>query len=335
MHITTVHPDAVFGLIEGALLQGYDCEQILQQRRILLQSLFDPKLRVANRYFSQLSADLWELLKDEAYGLLETPLPLGTWRLQLQSCFAGRNVSEALANWANSANLINSCIACEYDDSSGDGELKFHLPTKAEVRRTCIQDAQLGAAYRLICWLCGEILPLKEVRYKTSAPSFSAEYRIFFYGAPMRFNKDDNALVFCREGLQKPNIRQREELREWIESPHLMVLHKAHESVPLSIRVRLWVESALLDCPGALQIESSAETLGFTSHQLWRALKKEGTSYNQIKDEVRRDVAINLLSSGDLSVEQIGLRLGFAEATTFIRAFKRWTGKTPLGFRKL
>jgi AraC-like DNA-binding protein len=66
---------------------------------------------------------------------------------------------------------------------------------------------------------------------------------------------------------------------------------------------------------------------------LSRKLRNEGTSFQAIKDELRRDVAIQLLTKTDKPIAVIGADLGFDSPTTFHRAFKAWTGSTPGAYR--
>ena len=68
---------------------------------------------------------------------------------------------------------------------------------------------------------------------------------------------------------------------------------------------------------------------------LKRRLKKEGITYQMLKEETRRDMAINLIGQKRYSVEVIGFMLGYSDASTFIRAFKTWTGLTPLAYGKM
>ncbi len=77
------------------------------------------------------------------------------------------------------------------------------------------------------------------------------------------------------------------------------------------------------------EFESVAESFHMTTATLRRRLRAEGSSYQQIKDDTRRDTAIYFLSRGTLSMEQVAENVGFSEPTSFFRAFKRWTGVTP------
>ena len=74
--------------------------------------------------------------------------------------------------------------------------------------------------------------------------------------------------------------------------------------------------------------------LNMTPQTLRRRLKEANTSYQEIKDSIRKDASVYYLSKPDLSIDEIALLMGFSEASSFHRAFKKWTGKTPSSFRK-
>jgi AraC-like DNA-binding protein len=67
---------------------------------------------------------------------------------------------------------------------------------------------------------------------------------------------------------------------------------------------------------------------------LRRRLSAEGTTFKQLKSDIRRDTALHFLSKGAISIEEVAHRAGFSEASAFIRAFKGWTGLTPYAYRK-
>ena len=71
-----------------------------------------------------------------------------------------------------------------------------------------------------------------------------------------------------------------------------------------------------------------------TPQTLRRRLKEGNTSYQEIKDTIRKDASIYYLSKPELSIDEIALLMGFSEASSFHRAFKKWTGKTPSVYRR-
>ncbi|MDT8916138.1 AraC family transcriptional regulator ligand-binding domain-containing protein [Amycolatopsis sp. PS_44_ISF1] len=81
-------------------------------------------------------------------------------------------------------------------------------------------------------------------------------------------------------------------------------------------------------------LDEVARQLAVSPRTLRRRLADAGTGYRQLVDEVRRALAEEMLDTGALSVEDVALRLGYAEASSFIHAFKRWTGMTPAAFAR-
>lgn len=103
----------------------------------------------------------------------------------------------------------------------------------------------------------------------------------------------------------------------------------------MSIRVRLWMENLFRNGSGFPKLEEASLFFEMNEQTLRRRLKADGHSFKQLKEDTRRDMAMYYIKESGHSIEEIGFRLGFSEASTFIRAFKQWTGLTPLNYRKL
>jgi len=80
---------------------------------------------------------------------------------------------------------------------------------------------------------------------------------------------------------------------------------------------------------GPARIDRVAELMGCSRQTLYRRLKAEGLTFEQILDGLRHRRAVKLVRDRSLSVKEIGYRLGFSDPAAFSRAFKRWTGKSP------
>ena len=80
--------------------------------------------------------------------------------------------------------------------------------------------------------------------------------------------------------------------------------------------------------------ETIAKRLNMSSRTLQRRLEEQGIAFADLLDEIRTELAKNKLQGSDLSLAEIGFLLGFSEQSSFTRAFKRWTGKTPLEYRR-
>jgi AraC-like DNA-binding protein len=91
------------------------------------------------------------------------------------------------------------------------------------------------------------------------------------------------------------------------------------------------VESLLMPLlhTGDVSIEIIAEKLGLSRQTLFRKLKAEGVTFEQVLDELRRKLALHYLGGKKVSVNQTAYLVGFSEPSAFSRAFKRWTGFSP------
>ncbi len=85
---------------------------------------------------------------------------------------------------------------------------------------------------------------------------------------------------------------------------------------------------------GHLALQGAARQLGMTTRTLQRRLRDEGTSFNAVLDDVRRDVALTQMRARRQSIDELAFVLGFEKTSSFHRAFKRWTGLTPGEFRR-
>ena len=97
-------------------------------------------------------------------------------------------------------------------------------------------------------------------------------------------------------------------------------------------RVARQVTQALSE--GVPSINDTAKYLGMSSRTLQRRLSEEGLVYQQLVDDTRRDLSARLLQKNGYSLAEIAFLTGYAEQSTFTRAFKRWYGQTPAGFRR-
>ena len=78
-----------------------------------------------------------------------------------------------------------------------------------------------------------------------------------------------------------------------------------------------------------------AELLSMSTRNLQLCLRREGTSYSALVDEIRKGIAVSYLGDRDVPTDEIAYVLGFSETSAFQRAFKRWTKITPGEYRNL
>jgi AraC-like DNA-binding protein len=185
--------------------------------------------------------------------------------------------------------------------------------------------------HRLASWMTGHFIDLEAVHIDLARRGNAARYTEPFR-APVYFLQPHCALRFAARYLELPIVRGEAELNRMLASFPAELIRADGMAASVQARVRgLLGEDFRRELPG---LEEVARRLHMASATLHRRLQGEGTSFQKIKDACRRDQATALLRAGSLSGEEIAELLGFSDASTFVRAFRKWTGRTPMEFRQ-
>lgn len=141
----------------------------------------------------------------------------------------------------------------------------------------------------------------------------------------------DYGLVLSRADADRPLVSRNDALWARIEAGLTDRLARDNSPGALSARVR----QALVDgLPGGqVSADQIARALAVSRRSLQRRLSEEGASFRDILAETRRAMALNYLQNSDMSVHEIALLLGFRDPSSFFRAFRGWTGRTPQAVR--
>lgn len=152
------------------------------------------------------------------------------------------------------------------------------------------------------------------------------------FRCPVYFSQPMSAVVMGQEQLEKPLRQPDPNLRDTLEQHAQAALRGLQERYSTVEQVRALVRAVLRDQPPRKEL--IADQMGMHIRNLHRKLAEEGSSYQQILDQVRLELATEFLRDLRLSVEDIALRLGYSEGHSFIRAFKRQAGVTPGRYRQ-
>lgn len=317
----------------GARHAGYDVQRVLKSCGIAPPLLEQPRARVPMDSFVQLLQTLMRLMDDEALGLLDRPQRLGCFNLIARSTLHEADLGGAMQCYVQSTNLFNDGLI-HYMTRSGD-QVVFGLRVSQGVhlRSTYILESAVMTAHRYFCWLCRERIGVSLVELNYAAPAWEDEYRFLFFGAPVRFNQPEIRVWMDANVLALPVQQDAETLATYIaRAPRDMFTPV--RSPQVSQQARRYILEQIRKQHGVPRIDATAQALGLSTQTFWRRLKDERTDYTAVRTQARRDTAIALLADPTHSVEMIAERLGFSESSAFIRAFRQWTGMTPLAYRK-
>lgn len=189
---------------------------------------------------------------------------------------------------------------------------------------------QLGTQLALHRDLLGAALSPIGVRASYAAPPHAALYAELL-GCPAAFDAGADELRFDAAWLDHPLAYANPITAAVVQETCDRLLAELHEAAGLAGRVA----SLLLQSPGRFpDVESVAGHLQMTSRTLRRRLQGEGTSYQQVLDAVRRQLATDCLRDTAMTTEDIAAALGYSDAANFRQAFRRWTGRSPSAYRQ-
>jgi AraC-like DNA-binding protein len=244
-------------------------------------------------------------------------------------------LGEAYARSCRYIRLWNSAMEIDLVEEGERATLRMRLALPGLTPETpgLRQLEELGLASMLLSgrYHSGAHFAPREVHLFSAAPKDPGEHRALFE-APVYFGRPAGALILDRASLALP-IRTSDPELCAILTRHAEELLVRLPAAPgrWSREVRAAVGEALRD---GCEIGDAARRLGVTPRTLQRRLREEGTSYQALVEEMRRELARRYLGERRLSLPEVARLLGFTDESAFYRAFRRWEGVTPAAFRK-
>lgn len=320
------------GIADRLRCSGVATDELLRGTGIDPSALGDAGARVpmdaADRYISR----AMELTGDPALGLtLATGTPAGLHTLIYHLVLACSSLRQAITSFLR--------ISGDVVDSAG-----FRLVEQGDVARFVYlsslslgntsrfaADFTLAFAHRLATHFhrAPSDRPIS-VSFRHARPAYADRYAEIF-GCPVNFHAEHSEIAFHREFLDWERFLGNEALRQSIEETATKLFAARRDDARTSERIRVF-----LRCTGDFEsatTESIARRLAMSERSLRRKLKNEGVSLTQVLDSVRREIACEELARPQACIQNTAERLGFTDRTAFHRAFKRWTGETPVAYR--
>ncbi len=239
-----------------------------------------------------------------------------------------QSVGEALRNLVSHIPLHERGSALSLA-SYGDVAVLSYAIYEPGVRSTDqIADAALAVVMKIMWTLCGSEWAPEEVLLPRHAPADTQPYRKLFR-SPVRFDRETAALTFPARWLER-EVEGADPVFHQIFEARIRELENAHPN-RLKDDLRRVLRTKIMT--GRCSAETVADLLAMHRRTLSRHLRAEGTGFRHLSDEIRFEIARQLLTDTEIPLGQIAVALGYSEASAFTRAFRRWAGVPPTAWR--
>lgn len=306
-------------------------DQLFSEAGVSRESLSAPSARVSLTVANDLLKKSIALTGEPAMGLL-----LGMQMKVSHHGYIGfaamtaRNLGEALLIAEKFAPLRSTAVDLRLTVEDDAAALSLVFDTDLEPLRqmalfaVCVGLLQMGAA------VSGKVLSGRG-EFTFPKPDYIDRFMPLLGDNVVAFEQPVDRIVFDAAYLELPLVMADPTASRIALEQCERELAALGEHAQLASRVRRLIDEYETGVPS---LDDVASRLHVSTRTLKRQLAQQGTSFSEILDDIREQKALLLLARKNMSVEQVADRLGYSDVANFTRAFKRWTGHTPSGWRK-
>jgi AraC-like DNA-binding protein len=318
------------GIVQALEMGGVDCRSLFLDLGLEYAALDDPDARFAQDSMTRLWQRAVEVSGNPAIGLnMAKVVRPGSFHVVGYALMSSHTLQEGFARLVRYQRIIAEGADLSFRPlAQGYGLiLSIHGDHLAPARQSA--EASLACTLAFCRWISGKPITPLQVCFQGEPPSDLEPYLQAFQ-APLKFNCEHYALIFDRSDLQAPLPTANAALAQLHDRFAGEYLARFSES-------RVTHQTRQVVCrllpQGEPKRDAVAQALCLSQRTLQRRLQEEGTSFQQLLDDTRRDLVVQYLAQPNLTLLEIAYLLGFADPSNFFRAFRRWFASTPGEYR--
>ena len=313
--------------IASCVASAAHSDRLLKTVGLDRETIARPNIRVPFSDMMMLSEHASRLTRDSAFGLhVGERTPESEYGLMGNLQVTSSTLREALNCLARFLPIWTSAgtFSLEMDGPTAHFQWRYASASLPEERHDC--EMSMATVMRLNRLTRKERWWPKEVWFQHSRPRDISEH-VRIFRAPVRFSMRINALLLDSRTLDLSLKTKRPASHRQMTNAAEELLPQAECDVSVSQSAASFIRQNLGKC--SVELDAAASALGFSRRGLQRILRHEATSYRQLVEETRRDLADYLLQEIGISSTQTSEVLGYSEQSAFHGAFRRWHGKDP------
>lgn len=327
----TIAATSTLAMVRTAAGRGVETADLLDQAGLTLEVLEDPDQRISAPTVLALWDALRERTADPALQLAApATLPFGAYRVIDYLVAASATVGDGIRRFARFFGLITRNVTLRTDRDDEEHALCLGPADGVSVPPAYV-DYVFAALVTRIRMRIRPDLRVRRVLLSRDEPVQTAPYRELFR-SPVLFGAAEDRLCFTDREWQAPTVDPDEALAELLEE-HARILAQRVPEPATGFRAE--VESVLAGAlPEGGTAAEVARRLYMSVRTLQRKLADAGTSFREVSETVRAQLAVSYLADPTVSIAEVAFLLGFSETSAFNRAFRRWTGEPPGRWRR-
>ncbi len=322
-------------IIQFASQRGVEATSLLALTGKSMEELTETNLFFDRVTYSTIFEKAIKESGDVLFGLhLGEYLSLSAAGLIVQIAQSSRTVLEALQYLAEFSNLGLQALPFQVKELATEWELSLIPNAQWQKEHPLIvqqtTDMLLVFAIREFHTLTRQRYYPNRIDFAGESPENISEYERIL-NCPLYFGQAKTAIYVAKKQVEEQVITSDYKLLQ------ILVQHAREKLATLNLKVGFAtiVKQSIINLvkPQFPTIEQVAANLNLSVRTLQRRLKEEGLTYKAVLDELRKQFALDYIKNKTLSIKEIAYLLDYAEPSSFIRSFKRWTGESPNNYR--
>ncbi|WP_275629593.1 AraC family transcriptional regulator [Pseudomonas sp. 273] len=313
-----------------AIARTLDCVGVPHER-IFRQVGMDPAGLESgnNRYSQEMVSRLWRAAiqetSDPHFGLkVAAQIRPSTFNVVGYAMSCSATLGDALHRFARYAKLISSSATVTLAETPEHLHLSFSFDTGGAPPIYQTLDTVIAGLACFTSWIAGKPVAPLEVHFRHERPADVTAYTNLLK-CPIYFEQQEDSILYRSEDMNRPILSADENLAALLDGVAITQMAQLSERFSKKVRDCLLRQFS----QGEISRRGTADLMHMTERTMLRRLKDEGTTFQEVLDRLREELAYEYLSRSDVTVQSVSLMLGFSDASTFSRAFKRWTGRRP------
>ena len=325
-HSTSVR--MILMLLKNAASTGINTQTICETVGLTSKTLEDPEARIPFDCLETIWKEVVLKTKDQDFGLHlgESMHEYPGGNIVLSVMMNCPTVGDALDKFCCYHNLMSDAIQPKLYVKDKLAYLSWETADPRLRPSRHISEALLSIFETILKHLTENPFSPVEVHFRHAPPQDIREHQRIFQ-APLLFDQLKDELVIGKQHLGKPVFLANPQLLETLERYALNLIHKIYLPNSLADKVICLLGKGMQGEKPL--VESIAAELVVSARSLQNKLSREGTTFQQLLDYSRKEMAMQYLKNPEMTLCDIAFMLGFSEQSAFNHAFKRWTGKTP------